>query len=93
MKRNEPEKIELNGVSYVRADSVDITARDSRVVVRKGRMKADGSRVGARVRHKITAYLEPDLSKRLDQYALVSCIEKSDVVAEALCAYLGYRES
>ena len=64
------------------------TPGDSRIVARSGRLRADGTRTGARELRRATVYLPPDLARRLDVFAAESGRDKSDVVAEALAALL-----
>jgi len=66
---------------------------DPRLVARKGRIKADGSRTGARVRRKVTAYIPPELGRRLDVHAASLGLERSEVLAEALAAHLDARKA
>ena len=64
------------------------TSGDSRIVARSGRLRADGSRSGARDLRRATIYLPPDLARRLDVFAAEHGRDKSDVVAAALAALL-----
>lgn len=64
------------------------TSGDSRIVARSGRLRADGTRTGARELRRSTVYLPPDLARRLDVFAAEHGRDKSDVVAEALAALL-----
>lgn len=57
---------------------------DPRDVVRKGRLRADGSRSGAKVLRRLTIYLPPELAQKLDVEAATSGRDKSELVAEAL---------
>jgi hypothetical protein len=66
---------------------------DRRIVTRKGRILADGSRTAAPPRIRLTVYLEPDLGRRLDVYAASHGRERSGVLGEALAAWLASREA
>lgn len=61
---------------------------DRRIVVRKGRIRADGSRTEAPPTLRITAYLPPELGRALDVAAATTGREKSSIIAEALGAWL-----
>jgi hypothetical protein len=61
---------------------------DRRVVVRKGRIRADGSRTEAPPRLRLTVYLPPELGRALDVHAASTGRERSTIIAEALAAYL-----
>ena len=61
---------------------------DGRIVARKGRILADGSRTEAPPRLRMTVYLPPDLGRSLDVAAVSMGREKSDIVAEAIAAWL-----
>jgi len=64
------------------------TSGDSRIVARSGRLRADGTRTGARELRRSTVYLPPELARRLDVHAAEHGREKSAVVADALAAWL-----
>jgi hypothetical protein len=59
------------------------------IIERPGRVLADGSRRGARTLRRMTCYLDPELGRRLRAHALDRGQSMSDVIAEALDAYLG----
>jgi hypothetical protein len=61
---------------------------DRRLVARKGRILADGSRTDAPPRLRLTVYVEPDLGRRLDVYVASVGRERSECIAEALAAWL-----
>jgi hypothetical protein len=54
------------------------------VIQRPGRLRADGTRVGAQVQRRIQLYVDPDLGKVLDQLARDGEVTLSTVVVEAL---------
>jgi len=64
------------------------TATDARLVVRRGRLRGDGSRAGARTLRRLTCYLPPELAQKLDVFAATHGRDRSDVLADALAAYL-----
>jgi hypothetical protein len=72
----------------VRASERPDAQEDRRIVTRKGRILADGSRTAAPPRIRLTVYLEPDLGRRLDVYAASHGRERSGVLGEALAAWL-----
>lgn len=68
------------------------TGNDPRDVVRKGRLRADGTRSGARVLRRSTVYLPPELAQRLDVEAAKVGRDRSEIIADALAAWLGGAE-
>lgn len=64
------------------------TTADARLVVRRGRLRGDGSRAGARTLRRLTCYLPPELAQRLDVFAATHGRDRSDVLADALDAWL-----
>lgn len=67
--------------------SIDGTApRRPKAAAKNGRRletRSDGS-----VTRKVTVYLAPDLDKQLSLHAVTNDVDRSDIVAEALCRYL-----
>jgi hypothetical protein len=61
---------------------------DTRLVKRRGRPLADGSRRNARTLRRLTCYLPPDLALALDIAAVKANRSRSDVLADALAVYL-----
>jgi hypothetical protein len=59
------------------------------IIERPGRVLADGSRRGAKTLRRLTAYLDPELARRLRGHALAHDATMSDVIGDALDAYLG----
>ena len=64
------------------------TTPDARLVVRRGRLRGDGSRAGARTLRRLTCYLPPELAQRLDVFAATHGRDRSDVLTDALAVYL-----
>lgn len=60
---------------------------DPRVVTRKGRLRADGTRTEGGDAARLTVYLPPDLAKELDVCAARLTRGRSSIVAEALGAW------
>lgn len=67
------------------------TGSDPRDVVRVGRLRADGTRAGARVLRRSTVYLPPELAQRLDVAAATTGRDRSEIIADALAAWLDAR--
>jgi hypothetical protein len=70
------------------APSTPTTTADARLVERRGRLRGDGSRAGARTVRRLTCYLPPELAQRLDVFAVTHGRDRSDVLADALDAWL-----
>ena len=70
------------------ATSTDAPDTDTRLVTRRGRPLADGTRRNARTLRRLTCYLPPDLALALDVAAVKRNRSRSDVLADALAAYL-----
>lgn len=66
----------------------DAPDADTRLVKRRGRPLADGSRRNARTLRRLTCYLPPDLALALDIAAVKANRSRSDVLADALAVYL-----
>ena len=63
--------------------------QDTRIVHRKGRLLADGSRTEARTLRRMTVYLPPDLAMAIDRRALETGKTKSELAHEAFGQLLG----
>lgn len=63
-------------------------AADTRNVLRKGRLRADGSRTPARVLRRLTVYIAPELGDALDVAALSAKRDKGDIAADAIAEWL-----
>lgn len=61
------------------------------LVQRRGRILADGSRRGARTLRRTTVYLPPELAQRLTVHSASTGRQLSELVAEAVAAYLDGR--
>ena len=66
----------------------DAPDADTRLVKRRGRPLADGSRRNARTLRRLTCYLPPDLALALDIAAVKANRSRSDVLTDALAVYL-----
>lgn len=58
------------------------------VVERVGRLRADGSRSGARTLRRMTIYLPPELARELEVHTLQCDDTVSNVIADAVRVYL-----
>lgn len=74
----------LHVPTFERLDASD----DGRLVERKGRVRGDGSRSPASQRLRLTVYLDPTIGRRLDVFAASHGRERSQVIGEALAAWL-----
>lgn len=66
---------------------------DGRLVERKGRLRADGSRTAAATMLRLTVYVQPDIGRALDVAAAASGRDRSSIIGEALTAWLAGRRS
>ncbi len=66
---------------------------DARIIPRRGRLRADGTRTGAREVSRLTVYLPPALARRLAVYAADVGRDRSEITAEALVAWFAARDA
>lgn len=64
---------------------------DGRLVQRKGRLRADGSRTAGSTLLRLTVYVQPDIGRALDVAAAASGRDRSSIIGEALTAWLAGR--
>lgn len=62
------------------------TSEDSRIIELKGRIRADGSRVGAGLARKMTIYLPLEVAQELEMEKVQRRMDFGAIVAEALAA-------
>jgi hypothetical protein len=78
-KETEPSDVQTSGPPNARQEQAI-----PGTVKRKGRLRADGSRVGAREMRRKTVYLPPELDDWVVEYCRKRRIQISDFVADAV---------
>jgi hypothetical protein len=66
---------------------------DTRFVLRRGRVKKDGTVSGARVVRRLTTYLDPKVAEDLEAYAVIVDATMSEVIEQAVVAFMQRAEA
>lgn len=66
---------------------------DTRFVLRRGRVKKDGTVSGARIVRRLTTYLDPKVAEDLEAYALIVDASMSEVIEQAVVMYMRRSEA
>lgn len=66
---------------------------DTRYVLRKGRVRRDGTVSGARVVRRMTVYLDPRVAEDLEAYSVIVDASMSEIIEQAVARWMQTSEA